>query len=160
LKSSSRKSSSRRLCSRTRANAALGIAVLAAGCLTSMAQRVEQTEQKLIGVKARDLNRCIGVPFSVDEDGATEYLTYRWLEEEQTDPFDRPLYTPPPVRSDRGTEPDLGADKPPRGVAYCELVFEVRDGRVRSVDVEGRRASGLNDDADCILKAERCIPAP
>jgi hypothetical protein len=153
------KSSSRRLGSRTRAYTALWIALLAAGCLASMAQRVEQTEQKLIGVKARDLSRCIGVPFSVDEDGATEYLTYRWLEEEETDPFDRPLYPPPTVRSDR-TGPDLAADKPPRGVAYCELVFEVRDGRVRGVDVEGRRASGLNDDADCILKAEGCIPEP
>jgi hypothetical protein len=41
-------------------------------------------------------------------------------------------------------------------VAYCELVFEVREGRVQSVEVEGRRASGLNNDAECIQKAERC----
>jgi hypothetical protein len=122
-----------------------------------MGQRVEQTRAKLIGVKARDLSRCVGVPFSVDEDGETEYLTYRWLEEEETDPLNRPRYPAPSFPGTR-VDPDLDTDKPPRGVAYCELVFEVRGGRVRGVDVEGRRASGLNDDADCILKAEGCIP--
>jgi hypothetical protein len=93
------------------------IAALVPSCLASMGQRVEQTRAKLIGVKARDLSRCVGVPFSVDEDGETEYLTYRWLEEEETDPLDRPRYPAPSFPGTRA-EPDLDADKPPRGVAY------------------------------------------
>jgi hypothetical protein len=136
-----------------------------ASCLPTIADRVAEIQAKLIGVKARDLNGCVGVPFSVDEDGETEFLTYRWFNVEESDPFDEPARRrfpgDPPDLLDRadptvrdGKEKD---DRPPRGVAYCELVFEVREGRVQSVEVEGRRANGLNDDVDCIAKAERCL---
>ena len=40
-----------------------------ASCLSSISDRVAEVQAKLIGVKARDLNGCVGVPFSVDEDG-------------------------------------------------------------------------------------------
>lgn len=151
--------------------AALAAGVLGlASCLPSIADRVAEVRAKLIGVKARDLNGCVGVPYSVDEDGETEFLTYRWFDAEESDPFDEPLTrrrypgeNPDLLRRDepagRDGKPDED-DRPPRGIAYCELVFEVREGRVQSVEVEGRRANGLNDDADCISKAERCAPAP
>ena len=136
---------------------ALGLA----SCLASMADRVAAIEAKLIGVKARDLNGCVGVPFSVDEDGETEFLTYRWFDEEESDPFEDPTRTRnprfPTDPSDPRRRGRLEEDPPPRGVAYCQLVFEVREGRVQSVEVEARRASGLNDDAECISKAERCV---
>ena len=147
--------------------AALGALVLGlAGCLPSIADRVAEVRARLIGVKARELNGCVGVPYSVDEDGETEFLTYRWFDVEESDPFDEPLDR---TRRLPGDDPVAGgrtdpttrdgkdkSDRPPRGVAYCELVFEVRDGRVQSVEVEGRRANGLNDDVECISKAERC----
>ena len=149
--------------------AALGVLVLGlASCLPTIADRVAEIRAKLVGVKARDLNSCVGVPYSIDEDGETEFLTYRWFDSEESDPFEDP------VRRGQGfprNEPDLLGrgdpvgrdtkqkedDRPPRGIGYCELVFEVRDGRVQSVEVEGRRANGLNDDVDCISKAERCV---
>jgi len=149
---------------------ALG-AVLLCGC-ASITDRVAEVEAKLVGVKARELSRCVGAPFSVDEDGETEYLTYRWFDEEESDPLAQSSYprAPDPDRfpgdsrprapgppADRMGDDDPDDDTPPRGVAYCELVFEVRGGVVRSVEVEGRRASGLNDNVNCILKAERCI---
>jgi hypothetical protein len=137
---------------------------------------VAEVRAKLIGLKARELNGCVGVPFNIDEDGETEYLTYRWVDQEESDPFGEPTPRFPSVPRDpaevlrRGTGNYPGESdprdrtakseeaRPPRGVAYCELVFEVREGRVQSVEVEGRRANGLNDDADCISKAERCVP--
>ncbi len=160
----------RRAWARRARGAVLGaLAIGFASCLSSVADRVDQIRAKLIGVKARDLNGCVGVPYSIDEDGETEFLTYRWFDVEESDPFeDRTRRLP-------GQEPDLLGrrdpggrvdptrrdgkptdDRPPRGVAYCELVFEVREGRVQSVEVEGRRANGLNDDVECISKAERC----
>ena len=156
-------------------NAARGVllALALASCLPTIADRVAEVRAKLIGLKARDLNGCVGVPFNIDEDGETEYLTYRWVDQEESDPFEAkrfPSLPPDPaevLRRQRGdTEPEDPRDRnakedesrPPRGVAYCELVFEVREGRVKGVEVEGRRANGLNDDAQCISKAERCLP--
>jgi hypothetical protein len=156
----------RRACVQRAALALLALGC--ASCLASIADRVAEVRAKLIGVKARDLNSCVGVPFSVDEDGETEYLTYRWFDAEESDPFDDPIAR----RRFPGDDPDVlgraepvGRDgkpktereRPPLGVAYCELIFEVREGRVQSVEVEGRRANGLNDDVDCISKAERCF---
>ena len=126
----------------------------------------------LVGVPARDLRACIGVPIDVNVDGETEYLTYRWVEEpeDEEDPFpSRSPFPEIPRGPDVGRpgsraetlDPELRRDgqrRIPRGVRFCELVFEIEEGRVRNVEVEGRRASGLRDDLDCISKARSCVP--
>ena len=46
----------------------------------------------------------------------------------------------------------------PRHMAYCELSFELRGGRVQALEVEGRDQTGLNAQSDCIMQARDCVP--
>jgi len=145
--------------------------VVLSGCLLFTGQGVESMRTRLIGVSARDLRSCVGVPFDTNEDGDTEYLRYRWLESENRDEFfdrdRRDEIRDPLLRGSRLPQRDPNLSREvltgpssdlPRGIGYCELVFEIQEGRVRNVEVEARQASGLNDDYRCIRMAEGCLP--
>ncbi len=148
----------------------LALAAWLAACLPLAGRGVEDMRTRLIGIEARTLRGCIGVPFDTTEDGDTEYLRYRWLEpESDPDPFDvsrggslDPLGS---RRVGRQRDPTLSREvldgsssAIPRGVGYCELVFEIQSGRVRNVEVDARLPSGLNNNYRCIRMAEGCVP--
>jgi hypothetical protein len=45
----------------------------------------------------------------------------------------------------------------PRHMAYCQLSFELRGGRVQALEVDGRDRSGLNAESDCIMQTRDCL---
>ena len=149
---------------------------LLAAC-TTLGERAEQTRQELIGMPARNLHACIGEPAEVHQDGDTDYVTYRWEwlpeEEEEQDPRRDGIWIgQEPGRSVDGRSPTnpaspdrdgrriggpgLRDEKPEPG--YCELVFELRDRKVRHVEADGRTPEGLRYRAQCMLEARRCLP--
>jgi len=147
---------------------AIGIGMLL-GC-ASRGERLEEARQALIGLPAKELNRCVGIPGDTHVEGDTEYLTYRFEEQApEADPFDRlnradPLDRYPGLKVPGGDiDPRRPRERPPGpsepgviGVAYCELVFEVRGGEVRNVEVDSRLASGLRNDLECLRVTRRC----
>lgn len=102
---------------------------------------------------ANSLRYCIGDPASVDVDGEVEYVTYRWaLGATRSGRQGAEVYAPQPsgVGSSASRAPDAFE------TGYCEIVFEVRERAIADLKVEGRTAAGLNDDARCMLFADRC----
>jgi hypothetical protein len=47
----------------------------------------------------------------------------------------------------------IGGDE----IGYCQLVLEVRGGAVTQVTAEGRASNGLNQEAQCMLRARDCL---
>jgi len=133
---------------------------IAAAC-ASMGDRAAELKASVVGLPARELNRCAGVPSGVRTEGPVEFLTYRFFLNEDgdtprpDDPLDRSTRFPrPQPTTTEGVLPDDG--EPPRGIGFCELVFEVTEGKVVDLKVRGRRASGLNDDARCSMRVKEC----
>jgi hypothetical protein len=130
---------------------ALALLALAA-CFASYTQLVEETRLGLVGLRARELRRCLGAPTQVDVVGELEQQSYRierWEESEfsSSDPWDQ--------------RPGPGAVRPAtRGdyPSFCQLDFELRGGVVAAVRAQGRDMQGMNADAACMLEARRCIP--
>jgi hypothetical protein len=131
--------------------AALGAALtgLSLGCAAGVQGPVAEMRSKLVGVDARALRGCVGVPTSVDVEGDQEVHMYRFSED--SSPLDRfPVGLSPAQRigSRDRTRPETQG--------FCELTFRLQAGRVQDVQVKGRRASGLNDDAGCLKRTESC----
>jgi hypothetical protein len=158
---------------------AAGVLVVFAAC-SSFGTTSARLKQKLVGVTGLELRQCIGVPTDTSEDGASEFLTYRFAVEDE-----RPLDADSEERLRRRGRPITGAEDTPSGVdgydpldpnsptiedemrsrrrgrpklGYCELVFEMREGAVHGVEAEGRSSEGLNRDIDCLSRMRRCIP--
>ena len=175
-------------CAAALRTALAGTALCAAACITSFGQQAESVRAGLIGMPARDLRSCIGIPRDVQTNGDVEVLVFRWeevprdLRGDADVEYDSPVFDPSECVDardpDRAREPRLprrdgeapkpiycrrseGGIRPAsrQTVAYCQLVFEVRDGAVASVSSEGRAASGLNENAKCLLRARSCVSA-
>jgi hypothetical protein len=126
------------------------------GCAPSPDPRVEKARESLIGVRARDLQECLGPPAESATEGDTETLTFIVIEKER-DPLPRRQPQERPelqVPRSRRVNPETG--RPQLGTGYCELRFEVTRGRVRAVDVAGRRFDGMAN-RDCILDYAVCF---
>jgi hypothetical protein len=157
-----------------------GVLAVFAAC-SAFGTTSARLKQKLVGVTGLELRQCIGVPTDTSQDGASEFLTYRFAVEDE-----RPLDadTEEKLRR-RGRGGVYGGDEVPSGVdgydpldpnsptiedemrsrrrgrpklGYCELVFEMREGAVHGVEAEGRSSEGLNRDIDCLSRMRRCIP--
>ena len=124
----------------------LALALSLFACATIEDPRVTKTRESLVGVPARQLSRCLGPASDVEMQGDTEILTFTVYERE-------PAPTPPRQPTIR---PDFPEPRPMRRVAYCELRFEVTGGRVRAVEVSGRRSDGLASSA-CIFDHATCL---
>ncbi|HXZ85291.1 MAG TPA: hypothetical protein VEI82_07355, partial [Myxococcota bacterium] len=53
----------------------------------------------------------------------------------------------------------LESGERPRHMAYCQLSFELRGGRVQSLQIEGRDRNGLNAESDCLMQSRNCVPS-
>lgn len=137
------------------------IACLSA-CLGSYSRAVEETRAGLLGLEGRDLRNCLGVPTDFEIDGDLEHQTYRF---ERDDLWDDRIGSGgiggaeigryPPV--DRRYDPhEFPIDE--RDRSYCQLDFELSEGRVTRVLAQGRTREGMNADASCMLRAQRCLP--
>ncbi len=148
------------------AAAILAIALASAGtsaCVGSYAHRVDETEAGLIGLDARALRACLGVPTDFAIDGEREHQTYRY---ERDDELGAPY---PPTDGDssvvigggrfptvRSYERDgFPRDEPDH--SYCQLDFELTDGRVSAVSAQGRTREGMRADGTCLMRAEPCL---
>jgi len=114
----------------------------------------ESLKARLIGIDARSLRRCVGVPTEIDVTGEREVLVYHFAVRPDRLRDEIPvrrsggvLRVPPPGGR-------LGRSSSLSG--FCELTFELQDGRVQGVEVRARRPSGLNDDAGCLRRADAC----
>jgi hypothetical protein len=141
---------------------ALGIALSAAACAT-YGQEVARIRQGLMGLRALDLRGCLPDPAEIRPEGETEVAIYRW----EFQPRDRDMgsrFDEPPDVGD----PDLTRERRrflergerPRHLAYCQMTFTLRDGRVAALEVDGRDLSGLNAESDCLMQTRECLPKP
>jgi hypothetical protein len=134
-------------CGRSRAlGAALALAAACAGLGGS-----ERLRSRLVGLDAKELRSCVGVPESVELTGDLEVLLYRFAEVRSTFPGVIPTGGPPVVRVPPGS-----VDRRGETAGFCELSFALRGGKVAEVTVRARRSSGLNDDAACLRRTESC----
>jgi hypothetical protein len=140
----------------------LGTAVLGAAACMTYGQEVERIRQGLLALRALDLRECLPVPSQVEPRGETEVAIYRW----EFTPRDEPVRRGAFDDVDPTTDPELTRERRrflesgvrPRNMAFCELSFELRGGRVQSLEVEGRDRRGLNADSDCLMQTRNCVP--
>ena len=129
-------------------------------CVGSYAKEIEDTRAGLVGLTGRELRRCLGAPAEVEILDRVEQQTYRFTP--QHDPWVS-------VQSGSGSGPTIGTHTVPApgtfgsdagrdSPAYCQLDFELRDGRVAQVRSEGRDEQGMNASGSCLLAARRCLP--
>jgi hypothetical protein len=144
-----------------RAWLALGVALGGGACAT-YGQEVARIRGELLKLAARDLRGCLPVPSEVRPEGETEIAIYRWELSLREDQLSHSRFDEPPDTGD----PDLTRERrrfldegvPPRHLAYCELSFSLRGGRVAALEVDGRDRSGLNAESDCIMELRDCVP--
>jgi hypothetical protein len=140
----------------------LGTAVLGAAACMTYGQEVERIRQGLLSLRALDLRECLPVPSEVDPRGETEVAIYRW----EFTPRDEPVRRGAFDDVEQTSDPELTRERRrffesgvrPRNMAYCQLSFELRDGRVHGLEVEGRDRRGLNADSDCLMQTRSCVP--
>jgi hypothetical protein len=138
---------------RTRRAAALLALVGAAACAALFGGGGDLKRQ-LVGLDARELRSCVGVPTNVDVSGDREVLQYHFNETRGKFPGVIPSSDPGVVLNPQPT-----GELPGRGPSgFCELSFALRGGKVEEVTVHARRSSGLNDDAACLRRAQSCRP--
>lgn len=137
-------------------------ALALAGCV-SYERAVDETRADLIGLSARDLRSCLGVPTDFDREEGVEYLTYLWVFKPQ-----QPMGVTTGIgsggiggivvgRQDAGGGYDpLGFPRDPSEQATCQLVFELRKGAVSKVTAYGETEMGLKADGKCLMRAQRC----
>jgi hypothetical protein len=128
----------------------VGVALAACVGVQSGTQRLAN---RLVGVDARELRSCVGVPASVEVKGDQELHVYLFPEEDRSELERSRIFK---TRAESSLERLRGRSG--RGLpGFCELTFALRDGKVQEVRVESRRASGLNDDAACLRRADACV---
>jgi len=134
----------------------------AAACAGSYSREAEETRAGLLGLGGLDLRECLGVPTEFEIDGDVERQSYRFRNDEEpsislgtaaSDGGMRGLHLP----GERGYEPDVlphgGAVTP-----WCQLDFELTEGRVTKVAAQGRTSWGTVADESCLLRARDCLP--
>jgi hypothetical protein len=137
------------------------VTLFAFACVGSYSRAVEETRAGLLGLGGRELHQCLGVPSDFVIDGEVEQQSYRF--EHDDDP--EAVYGTGGIggvmigsqsRGDRGDEP-RGFPVDDHDESYCQLEFELRNGRVTRVSAQGRTREGLNADASCLLRAQPCL---
>jgi len=149
-------------CAAMRAWLALGVAALGGGACATYGQEVARIRTELLSLAARDLRGCLPVPSEVRTEGETEFAIYRWEYTPREQHVSRTAFEEP---SDLG-DPDLTRERrrfledgvQPRHLAYCQLTFGLRGGRVHSLEVDGRNRNGLNAESDCLMQTRACVP--
>ncbi len=144
-------------------------------CLSSYSAHVEHLRSRFIGLEARTLRDCLPVPEDVRSLPELERLTYRWVippDAEQSSPSsiwswqERRQQRLGTAHSPRAQAEDGARDRRSGREAigseafepnHCELVFELREGRVTAVETGSRRSPGADRNADCLLITERCL---
>ena len=131
-------------------------------CASWYAREVEETRAGLLGIAGRDLRECLGVPSDFQIDGDVEQQSYRF---EHADEREMAYRTGDigggAIRGrgpgDRAYDP-RGFHKDDDDPSYCQLDFELTQGRVTRVSAQGRTREGMNADASCLLRAQPCLP--
>jgi hypothetical protein len=142
---------------------ALAAAALGAAACMTYGQEVARIRQGLLSLRALDLRECLPVPSEVRPQGETEIAIYRWEFTPREDHARHSVFD----ESESVSEPELTRERRrflesgvrPRYMAYCQLSFELRGGRVQSLEVEGRDRGGLNAESDCLMQTRDCVPA-
>ena len=136
--------------------------VLAVGCVT-YGQEVRRVESELVGLDSRSLRLCMPVPVASDVDGDIELAVYRWTPDPEdgggiVDVFDSSEDPPSSRERARDVRDFYLEGEPPEHQAFCQLTFELQDGKIRGVRAEGRDLNGLNANARCLMQARDCLP--
>ena len=138
-------------------------ALALAGCVGSYERAIDETRADLIGLSARDLRRCLGVPTDFDRDDGVEYLTYRWVFKPK-----QPMGVTTGIgsggiggivvgRKDAGGGYDpMGFPRDPSEQSTCQILFELHEGAVTQVTAHGQTETGLKSDGKCLMRARRC----
>lgn len=135
-------------------------ALQALSCVT-YGQEVARVREGLLALAALDLRECLPVPSEVRPQGESEVAIYRW----EFEPRDRrhSIDREPEPLTERELTRErrrfLESGERPEHIAYCQLSFELRGGRVHALEVDGRDHNGLNAESDCILQTRSCLPA-
>ncbi len=132
------------------------------GCLDFHSRAVEETRTGLLGLEGRELRDCLGIVSDFEIDGDIERQTYRF---ERDDPSDDGAGAGALGGVAIGGRPEVDRRHDPHGFpidrpdqSYCQLDFELTRGRVTRVLAHGRTREGMNADATCMLRAQRCLP--
>ena len=141
--------------------AGIAVACLALlGCAGSYEEQADATRAALIGKTRRELRKCLGVPTDVETDGVTEYLTYRWVyDENKRDKIGSGGYGGIVLgRSGAagGGDP-MGFPPDPDQQSYCQLVFSLDKSGVTEVTASGRDHTGLRPETSCLMRARHCV---
>ena len=134
----------------------------AAACAGSYARAVDETRAGLLGLDGRELRACLGVPSDFVIDGDVEQQSYRLEPGDDPDVGFGPDGIGGYVNAgrypgERAASPErFPLDQPDR--SYCQLDFELTQGRVTRVSAEGRTREGMNTDTTCLLRARMCLP--
>ncbi len=155
---------------------ALALAAALAACLAScLGRRAAALRQRVIGLPAAELERCLGAPSARDarEDRAVWLyeVMYRDPRERQSVEIAQGGGAPPRRLSTAqapGALPPTQAaaaeaaapDGDPRPRGSCVLVFELERGRVQSFRSAGRTPRGKNGAVQCARLASECAPEP
>jgi hypothetical protein len=136
--------------------------LLLASCIGSYEQAVEETRAGLIGKTGRELRECLGVPTDFDRAGDVELLTYRWVYNPKSG-RDLPIGSGGIGGIVIGRNGAGGGGDPlgfPRDLdeeAFCQLDFELGKSGVTKVTALGRDEVGLRTNAECMMRARRCV---
>jgi hypothetical protein len=142
------------------ASAIVGLGALAlASCFGSYERAVEETRAGLIGKTGRELRACLGVPADFDRDGDVETLTYRWFDTRNKTPVGNGGVGGVVVGQHGigSASPSLPFPRDPEEQPFCRLEFILGKGGVTKVTAVGRDEVGLRADAECMLRARRCV---
>ncbi len=141
--------------------AAIFVSACACACLGSYSRALEETRAGLLGLDGRALRACLGVPTDFTVDGDFEQQTYRFERDDDFGGLEPPGGIGGVVLggrgpTDRGYEPGgFPSDEPDQ--SFCQLDFELTQGRVSRVSAQGRTREGMNADGSCLLRAEPCL---
>jgi len=133
----------------------------AVACAGSDSRAVDETRAGLLGLGGRELRACLGVPSDFAIDGDVEQQSYRFETDDETDASFGPDGIGGYVSA--GRYPDESGAAPhgfPRDEldrSWCQLDFELTQGRVTRVSAEGKTREGMNADASCLLRARPCL---
>jgi hypothetical protein len=146
-----------------RCKLALGIAALSTAACATYGQEVARIRQGMLGLRALDLRRCLPDPAEIRPEGDTEIAIYRWeftpRNRHVASNFDEPPDVGDPDLT-RERRRFLESGERPRHLAYCQMSFTLRGGRVAALEVDGRDLAGLNAESDCLMQTRDCLPQP
>jgi hypothetical protein len=128
--------------------AVLVLAALLGGCASPLEQVAERARTEMVGMSDAQLKACAGEPTATNREGAADIWSYF-----------RETSRSATAISDVGYTPTRRGETSYDYYRYCEAVFLLQGGRVRSVEFRGRTATGREIMEPCGAIVERCIAA-